>query len=179
MIEALQGLYSQFLLFVTTFVSYFASWIGFGFILITLLLFCKFRYALTFAVTSGVVSAVVNITKIIVQRPRPWVESETVMNLLEASGYSMPSGHTATASVIAVFLAYWIYRSIKNKPLKISLISLCGVYVALTMFSRMFLGQHFLSDVCVGFIVGGGIAVGAIFLYEKVIKNIIIKKRKK
>lgn len=178
-IEALQGLYSEFLLFMTTFVSFLASWIGFGFILITLLLFCKFRYALTFAVTSGVVSAVVNIIKIIVQRPRPWMESETILNLLEASGYSMPSGHTATASVIAVFLAYWIFKSIKNKPLKISLISLCGVYVACTMFSRMFLGQHFLSDVCAGFAVGGGIAVGAIFLYEKVIKNMVFKKRRK
>lgn len=117
-IEAIQSISSNFVLFMTTFVSYLSSWIGFVFILITLLLFARFRYALTFAVTSGLVSAVVNIVKVIVQRPRPWVESETVANLLEANGYSMPSGHTANAVVIAVFLCYFIIRTIKTNRSK-------------------------------------------------------------
>ena len=178
-IQAIQSIHSNVVLFLTTFVSYFSSWIGFVFILITLLLFARFRYALTFAVTSGLVSGVVNIVKVIVQRPRPWVESETVANLLEASGYSMPSGHTANAVVIAVFLCYFIIRTIKNKPLKISLCVLCGVYVLATMFSRMFLGQHYLSDVCVGFLVSGLISVVAIVVYDKFIRPLNIKRKRK
>ena len=178
-IEAIQSINSNFLLFLTTIVSFLASWIGFVFVLITFLLFTRFRYALTFAVTSGVVSAVVNIVKVVVQRPRPWVESETVANLLEASGYSMPSGHTATSVVIAVFLCYFIIRTIKNKPLKISLCVLCGVYVLSTMFSRMFLGQHYLSDVCVGFLVGGLISVVAIVVYDRFIRPLNIKRKRK
>lgn len=178
-IEAIQSIHSNVVLFLTTFVSYLSSWIGFVFILITLLLFARFRYALTFAVTSGLVSAVVNIVKVVVQRPRPWVESETVANLLEASGYSMPSGHTANAVVIAVFLCYFIIRTIKNKPLKISLCVLCGVYVLATMFSRMFLGQHYLSDVCVGFLVSGLISVVAIVVYDKFIRPLNIKRKRK
>lgn len=178
-IQAIQSIHSNVVLFLTTFVSYFSSWIGFVFILITLLLFARFRFALTFAIASGVVSAVVNIVKVIVQRPRPWVESETVANLLEASGYSMPSGHTANAVVIAVFLCYFIIRTIKNKPLKISLCVLCGVYVLSTMFSRMFLGQHYLSDVCVGFLVGGLISVVAIVVYDRFIRPLNIKRKRK
>ena len=178
-IQAIQSIHSNVVLFLTTFVSYFSSWIGFVFILITFLLFARFRSALTFAIASGVVSAVVNIVKVIVQRPRPWVESETVANLLEASGYSMPSGHTANAVVIAVFLCYFIIRTIKNKPLKISLCVLCGVYVLSTMFSRMFLGQHYLSDVCVGFLVGGLISVVAIVVYDRFIRPLNIKRKRK
>ena len=178
-IEAIQSINSNFLLFLTTIVSFLASWIGFVFVLITFLLFTRFRYALTFAVTSGVVSAVVNIVKVVVQRPRPWVESETVANLLEASGYSMPSGHTATSVVIAVFLAYWVFKTIKNKPLKVSLCVLSGVYVLAVMFSRMFLGQHYLSDVCVGFLVGGLISVVAIVVYDKFIRPLNIKRKRK
>ena len=178
-IQAIQSIHSNVVLFLTTFVSYLSSWIGFVFILITLLLFARFRYALTFAVTSGLVSAVVNIVKVVVQRPRPWVESETVANLLEASGYSMPSGHTANSVVIAVFLCYFIIRTIKNKPLKISLCVLCGVYVLAVMFSRMFLGQHYLSDVCVGFLVGGLISVVAIVVYDRFIRPLNIKRKRK
>lgn len=178
-IQAIQSIHSNVVLFLTTFVSYFSSWIGFVFILITFLLFAKFRFALTFAIASGVVSGVVNIVKVVVQRPRPWVESETVANLLEASGYSMPSGHTANAVVIAVFLCYFIIRTIKNKPLKISLCVLCGVYVLAVMFSRMFLGQHYLSDVCVGFLVSGLISVVAIVVYDKFIRPLNIKRKRK
>lgn len=178
-IQAIQSIHSNVVLFLTTFVSYFSSWIGFVFILITLLLFARFRYALTFAVTSGLVSAVVNIVKVVVQRPRPWVESETVANLLEASGYSMPSGHTANSVVIAVFLCYFIIRTLKNKPLKISLCVLSGVYVLAVMFSRMFLGQHYLSDVCVGFLVGGLISVVAIVVYDRFIRPLNIKRKRK
>lgn len=178
-IQAIQSIHSNVVLFLTTFVSYLSSWIGFVFILITLLLFARFRYALTFAVTSGLVSAVVNIVKVIVQRPRPWVESETVANLLEASGYSMPSGHTANSVVIAVFLCYFFIRTLKNKPLKISLCVLSGVYVLAVMFSRMFLGQHYLSDVCVGFLVSGLISVVAIVVYDKFIRPLNIKRKRK
>lgn len=178
-IEAIQSINSNVVLFLTTFLSYLSSWIGFVFILITFLLFARFRFALTFAIASGVVSGVVNIVKVIVQRPRPWVESETVANLLEASGYSMPSGHTANSVVIAVFLCYFIIRTIKNKPLKISLCVLSGVYVLAVMFSRMFLGQHYLSDVCVGFLVSGLISVVAIVVYDKFIRPLNIKRKRK
>lgn len=178
-IQAIQSIHSNVVLFLTTFVSYFSSWIGFVFILITFLLFARFRFALTFAIASGVVSGVVNIVKVVVQRPRPWVESETVANLLEASGYSMPSGHTANSVVIAVFLCYFIIRTIKNKPLKISLCVLCGMYVLAVMFSRMFLGQHYLSDVCVGFLVSGLISVVAIVVYDKFIRPLNLKRKKK
>lgn len=178
-IQAIQSIHSNVVLFLTTFVSYFSSWIGFVFILITFLLFARFRFALTFAIASGVVSGVVNIVKVVVQRPRPWVESETVANLLEASGYSMPSGHTANSVVIAVFLCYFFIRTLKNKPLKISLCVLSGVYVLAVMFSRMFLGQHYLSDVCVGFLVSGLISVVAIVVYDRFIRPLNIKRKRK
>ena len=47
------------------------------------------------------------------------------------------------------------------------------------MFSRMFLGQHYLSDVCVGFLVGGLISVVAIVVYDKFIRPLNIKRKRK
>ena len=91
----------------------------------------------------------------------------------------MRSGHIANAVVIEVLLGYFFIRTLKNKPLKISLCVLSGVYVLAVMFSRMFLGQHYLSDVCVGFLVGGLISVVAIVVYDRFIRPLNIKRKRK
>jgi membrane-associated phospholipid phosphatase len=61
--------------------------------------------------------------------------------------HSFPSGHTASAFALATLLSF----SIKNKP--IASIGLLGA-ACLVGFSRTYLSQHFLVDVCAGSLIG-------------------------
>lgn len=82
--------------------------------------------------------------------PRPWVKDPnfTIVESAraEATGYSFPSGHTQNA--FAVFGAP--ARFFKNTALRIIFIFL----IALTAFSRMYVGVHTPLDVGVSLIVG-------------------------
>lgn len=94
---------------------------------------------------------VVIVTKKIVKRKRPFVGSERVRiiknyRLSDASFYS---AHAANAFVPVVFVA----TLVKNKIIKAVLYTL-GCLVG---YSRMYLGQHYPTDVLTGF------AAGAIF----------------
>lgn len=177
-IISIQSIYSDILVFMTTFFSYIASWIGFALVLIIFLLFTRLRFGLTYLITSGVVSGIVNLIKIIVKKERPFMINPEILNLFEASGYSMPSGHTANAVVIALFCSYLVYKSNIKKAYKVLIYVACGIFIFFVMFSRMFLGQHFLSDTLVSLLIGGAISVLSLWMYEKYISKMNFQKKK-
>ena len=84
--------------------------------------------------------------------PRP----EDVRVLVEASGYSMPSGHAALSFASAMFL----------HPLASGKLSpIIWIIAILISISRMFVGVHYPCDVAAGALIGlvigyGGIRVG-------------------
>jgi len=84
----------------------------------------------------------------LVQRPRPSVTVPEAHPLMGAGGYSMPSGHAATAFAGAVALAYLCPR---GAPWFFVL----AVAVA---FSRVYVGVHYPGDVLAGAALG--VAVG-------------------
>ena len=81
---------------------------------------------------------------------RPWIRDARVIPagdaIRTATGYSFPSGHTATAGPIygGLAVAYWPHR--KFFPI------ICVVLLLLTGFSRNYLGVHTPQDVLVGLI---------------------------
>ena len=91
-------------------------------------------------------------------------------------GNSFPSGHASTffmfCTCCMIFLAY--YYSRKDKPrnlrtqilLKTSFLLLL-VFAAMGAYSRVYLSQHFLSDVCVGSIIGFTTPILMFFLCRK------------
>ena len=107
--------------------------------------------------------------KVAINRDRPFVKYplDVFPNQIDELGKSMPSAHTALAFTTAtsIYLAYpkW--------------------YVALPAFtwatavgySRMYLGQHYPSDVLVGAIVGGGSACLTNWLNKKFIDKKKVK----
>jgi len=86
--------------------------------------------------------------KYLFHRKRPLYPLET------AKGLSFPSGHAIMSVTFYGLLIYIIAQTIKDKPLKWSLIiSLC-IFVQLIGFSRVYLRVHYASDVAVGYITG-------------------------
>ena len=88
--------------------------------------------------------------KILCRVPRPWVR-ESAFSIVEsaraaATGYSFPSGHTA--SIVSV--GGCIARAWKKTWLRI----VCAALIAVVSFSRMYLGVHYPSDVLFSLVVG-------------------------
>ncbi len=86
--------------------------------------------------------------KLVFLRPRPFQVDDSIVNLRpETSGsYSMPSGHTQSASTVF----FGLYQFFKKKYLLIVAI----VITTLVAISRMYIGVHYLSDVLVGALIG-------------------------
>ena len=86
------------------------------------------------------------ILKFIFRRERP-----IGYRLIEMSGYSFPSGHAMVSLAFYGLLIYITKRLVKNKYLKILLITLNIAIIILIGVSRIYLGVHYLSDVLTGY----------------------------
>ena len=104
-----------------------------------------YRYLVTF----GLGNMANGIIKLTACAYRPWIRSDLIEpagdSKVAATGYSFPSGHTTEATSVYGTTIAWQYK--KRKWLAV----LCGVLLALTGFSRNFLGVHTPQDVIVGF----------------------------
>ncbi len=83
--------------------------------------------------------------KTLFQRPRP-------AEIFEHLGYSFPSGHSFFALVVYGMLAYWLTRDMAPRP-KGLVWSVAVAAIFLVGFLRVFLSEHFPSDVAGGFAV--------------------------
>lgn len=112
----------------------------------------------------AIIGALNQILKNIVQRPRP-----TEYRLIDQSGYSFPSGHSMASAAFYGFLIYLIYKKIKNKVLKNTIISVLALLIFLIGISRIYLGVHYTSDVLAGFL----ISISYLMIYIGIIDDYI------
>lgn len=99
--------------------------------------------------------------KSIVKRPRPFQKDSSVL-LSEfdiTDGYSFPSGHSQGIFSMGTLL---IKERGSHKWLKYSLITL----MVLVPISRVYLAQHYLSDILVGAVIGVIFSLVGLFLLE-------------
>lgn len=108
--------------------------------------------------------------KIIVQRPRP-----TEYRIINEAGYSFPSGHSMVSMAFYGFLIYLIYKNIKNKYLKISLIVILSLLIVMIGISRIYLGVHYTSDVCAGFLV----SLSYLIIYINFANKLVLSREEK
>lgn len=71
------------------------------------------------------------------------------------TGFSFPSGHSATAMTLYGLLAYWWIRRLTRPRDRWLVGTGAAILIGLVGFSRIYLGVHFLSDVLGGFLLGG------------------------
>ncbi len=137
---------------------------GMLFFVIVLLLYLinhkKFKDIVLVALTGASALEVSYLAKVIFQTPRPYAAAVVAtIPLTQASGFSMPSLHTAFCFSIWPFL----HRIFPTKKLQI-----LGKIVILTIaLSRLYLGVHYLSDLIFGGIIGYAIARSWIYLEEE------------
>ena len=74
------------------------------------------------------------------------------INLIDANGYSFPSGHSMVSLAFYGFVIYLIYKNFSNKLIKWLFISILSIVILLIGFSRIYLGVHYFSDVVGGFL---------------------------
>lgn len=109
------------------------------------------------------------IMKAIIRRPRP-----NGIFLVDAIGFSYPSGHTIVSLAFYGFIIKSLCDRIKTKALKI-IINILGIsLIILISFSRIYLGVHYLTDIIAGYILGSSYLI--LFLY---IRKNYIKRLKK
>lgn len=143
-----------------SFVTYTEHWIPFYLLLLALFFYksdikssvVRISYLL---VCVGTTHFLTELTKYLVERPRPNA-TEEIMNslkiLYEPSNFSFFSGHASTSFATTIF----IYLLLNSKFKHLELIFIWPILFSL---SRIFVGVHFPVDVIVGGIVGAIIAI--------------------
>lgn len=119
----------------------------------------RYRAAATVALSVVGAQVVVAALKALIERPRP-LGAEA---LAQASGYSFPSGHSASSMAlygsVALVAAGWL-----RGPMRTGAIVVGAAVVAGVGATRVYLGVHFPTDVAAGWIVGAMCALGAWWL---------------
>lgn len=87
------------------------------------------------------------LVKIILRRDRP-----ADISLVNAVGFSYPSGHSMVSMAYFGFLAYLVYKYVKDIIPKTILIITIFLMIIAIGFSRIYLGVHYFSDVLGGFL---------------------------
>jgi undecaprenyl-diphosphatase len=100
--------------------------------------------------------------KALLARPRPLDG-----RLVDAGGFSYPSGHAVSAAVLYVTLALVGSRHFKGPGYRHMLVALAAVVTLLVAATRVYLGVHYPTDVTSGTALGAGWAVllAAAFAY--------------
>ncbi|MBC3787775.1 phosphatase PAP2 family protein [Spirosoma utsteinense] len=119
------------------------------------------RHAVILWLMLGGVSLLVQICKRTLHRPRP----HRVAYYPE-TGFSFPSGHSATALILYGLLAYWLIRRFRTTTGRVMVGAGAVSLILAVGFSRIYLGVHFLSDVLGGYLLGIGWLIVGIVLTE-------------
>ena len=137
-----------------------------GLSLLLILLIKNKKIGFSIIVNLGL-SALTNfIVKNIIQRPRPIGH-----NLIDEAGYSLPSGHSMVSMAFYGYLIYLIYKKVKNKYIKISLIIFLSLLIISVGISRVYLGVHYTTDVICGYLLG----ISYLIIFITILKNIKIE----
>jgi len=170
-VERIQGKISEQITPIMSFFTFLGSttWLALATLFIFIVLFIKKRRveAILFVSTMAFSGIFNQLLKMLYHRPRP-----TIRPLIEASGYSFPSGHSMASFTFYGLLAFFIILKFKSIVVRLSVIFLTALTISTVGISRIYLGVHYPTDVLAGFTAGA--ATLAIFLiaYHLTVKKI-------
>jgi undecaprenyl-diphosphatase len=166
-IAAVQGFESPGLTFIMKFFTFIGS--GTQVVVIALLvLFFLFkvlhhRRELILFIWVVLGSTILNeILKTVFHRARP-----TIHRIVEANGFSFPSGHSMAAFSLYGVIAFLLWRHLSTS-LGRGLLVLFSIFMIIMIgVSRIYLGVHYPSDVLGGFLASGCLLAVSIWFYQR------------
>lgn len=97
------------------------------------------------------------------------IKRERPMNgIRQSSGYSFPSGHSTAAAVFYTVLIILGFIYLKHNLSKLILAIALLAIIFLVMYSRVYLGVHYPSDVIGGFFLGVSITLWSFGIYYRI-----------
>jgi len=157
-IAYVQGLESPWL---TTIMKVF-TWSGSAFFVMPLALITFFflyfvkhhrHQAILFIVVIFLTPILNFLLKVYFKRDRP-----EIYRIMDANGFSFPSGHTMMAFSVYAIIAYIVWRNMQTALTHVLLILFAAFMIIMIGTSRIYLGVHYPSDVI------GGIAASALWV---------------
>lgn len=134
-----------------------------GTMIIFLYVFVGLRRELYLVAGVAIGSALLNITlKTVFSRARP-----TLDRIIDATGYSFPSGHSMAAFTLYGILAFVLWKHIPMTFGRVCLMILSAVMILMIGISRIYLGVHYPSDVLGGFLASGSWLAVSVWFYER------------
>jgi undecaprenyl-diphosphatase len=105
-------------------------------------------------------SFLVGVFKNYFERNRPDLD----LHLMEATSYSFPSGHSASAAAIYLTLAAILSREVARRREKSFIVGVALLFTAIVGVSRVYLGVHYPTDVIAGWSFGAAWAALVLIL---------------
>jgi undecaprenyl-diphosphatase len=137
-------------------------------LVVIILLFFRMRLEALFVIVLPSLTALLTwLVKVLVDRPRPGEA------LLDNGGLSFPSGHVSYIVVFLVFLFYLLPGMIKRHIIVTALKAVIVILILLMMISRVYLGEHWPSDVLGSIIFSGLILAPSVVLYN----NMVVRRK--
>ena len=134
------------------------------------LYFTRYRWEAIVLIVSNIAAIVLEeIIKLIVRSPGPGVPSAAVLQKL--SDYSFPSGHVIFYITFFGLICYFIVSKMEQTWKKVLLLTPPGIIIIMIGVSRVYLLQHWISDVVGGYLLGGLFLIISIRVYEYGIVN--------
>ena len=125
---------------------------------------------ITIPINTTIALVLNQIMKNIFERPRP-----DNMRLMDASGYSFPSGHAMVSTAFYGYLIYIAYKNIKNVKLRNCICIALSIMIFVIDISRVYIGVHYASDV----IGGTTFSIAYLIIFINTIKLINYRKQEK
>jgi undecaprenyl-diphosphatase len=104
--------------------------------------------------------------KTIFHRARP-----DIHRIIDASGFSFPSGHSMAAFTLYGIMIYFLWKHIHNIWIRTCVIFLGIMIVLMIGTSRIYLGVHYPSDVIGGYLISAAWLSSSIGLYERFLEQ--------
>ncbi|SDX47913.1 undecaprenyl-diphosphatase [Marininema mesophilum] len=138
------------------------KWLLTGTVIVVLILLIRrqVQYAVVVAMGMLGTSGMNTLLKNAYERSRP------ENSLIDADGYSFPSGHSMGAISFFSLLLYLAWKSRLSYPVKVILTGAWLLLILLIGWSRVYLGAHYPTDVVAGYAAGATIILQCILVKE-------------
>lgn len=147
--------------------GYFPQTLVINVIFVIILYACRMRWgAVTLLVGAALTGGVGSLFRYGIDRARPTADLVWIAQLIEKGHYSFPSGHVLGFTAVLGFILFLGLTLSQPSWHRDLLVAVYVVYIALIGISRIYVGEHWPSDVLAGYLFGSIWLIFMILFYR-------------